>query len=276
MKRIVQLVCSMIVALFALVPVVAHAEEQTSYTVTSTVSQAIDDFIDFVQDEKISGEEFEAQYDNKALSLESKIDDAVAGLAALKLSDSERTGADKLSAALKDAKTALSESRAAFDAGNQDDFQKALDRFSDATTTYNTEIENLNKQETGLTSSESTTLYYALAGVTAVISAAAFAWALVKKPANELLAKARLNLALSSLWPLGGALVTLGTYLFSTDGTYLIAWGPIGVGVALFIKGIVDYVNLSKNLGTGGTPPVPPVTPVPPATPAAPTASGQA
>lgn len=267
MKRLVEIVCSAIIALFAFVPVVAHAEEKTSYTVTSTVSQAIDEFITFVQDDKVSGEEFQAQYDNKAQSLESKIDDAITDLHALKLTDSEKTGVDKLVLALMAAKTDLAASRAAFDAGDQDAFQKDLDKFSDATNTYNSEIENLNKQETGLTSGESTTLYYALAGVTAAISAAAFAFAFVKKPADAALAKARLNLALSSLWPLGGALVTLGTYLFSSDGTYLIAWGPIGIGAALFVKGIFDYLKLSKSTTNAGTPPVPPTTPSAPAAP---------
>ena len=246
MKRLVQIVCSAVVALFAFVPVVAHAEEQTTYTVTSTVSKALDDFVTFVQDDKISNEAFQAQYDNKAQSLESKIDDAIAGLRALNLNPTERASADKLSASLSKAQQDLRDSRTAFDAGNQDGFQKALDKFSDDTTAYNNEIDNLNKQETGLTSNETQVLYYGLAAGAAVLSAAAFAFAFVKKPANAILAKARLNLALSSLWPLGGALVTLGTYLFSTDGTYLIAWGPIGVGLLLFGKGVWDYMKLSK------------------------------
>jgi hypothetical protein len=263
MKRLIGLASAALVALFTFVPVVAHAEEQTSYTVTSTVSKAIDDFITFVQDDKISNEDFQAQYDNKAQSLESKIDDAVAGLHALQSSDSEKAGIDKLVLALMATKADLVASRAAFDAGNQDDFQKALDKFSDDTNTYNNEIENLNKTTTGLTSNETQTLYYGLAIGSAVITAGAFAFAFVKKPSNPVLAKARLNLALSSLWPLGGAAITLGTYLFSTDGTYYILWGPIGIGLIVFIKGIIDYVKLSKSTTNGGVPPVAPQPPVP-------------
>ncbi len=248
MKRLIPLVCSALIALFAFVPVAAHAEEQSLFTVTSTVNKAIDDFLTYVQDDKVSSEEFQAQYDNKAQSLESKIDDAVAGLAALDLEPTERTGADKIAAALKDMRQDLRDSRTAFDAGNQENFQKASDKFTDDANRYNDEIDNLNKSTTGLTSDQMQMLYYGMAVGTALLSAAAFAFAFVKKPANAVLAKARLNLALSSLWPLGGALLTLGTYLFSTDGTYLIAWGPIGVGALFFVKGIFDYVKLSKTV----------------------------
>lgn len=114
-------------------------------------------------------------------------------------------------------------------------------------------------------------LYLAVLIVTGVIALGSFLWAFVRprtdsnSPEEQ---KARRTVALSSLTPLAGALITYVTFMYmaKNGGTYYVVWGLIIIGLVVYIRSIAEYARGKKSgfasTKEDATPPSnPPVTP---------------
>jgi hypothetical protein len=118
-------------------------------------------------------------------------------------------------------------------------FFTSHDSFNKSVDTQNAVAENEDKQTGGL--------YLLSAIATGLLAAASFGWAFMKKDSNPALQAAQRSIAISSLWPLAGALITYVTYAMAENGgSYTIMWGLIVFGLFLFVQSVVKYFQIKK------------------------------
>ncbi|MFZ1812549.1 MAG: hypothetical protein WAU02_03470 [Candidatus Saccharimonadales bacterium] len=119
------------------------------------------------------------------------------------------------------------------------DFFAAIDRLNIAVDSKN-KVEKEQDQMTG-------TSYIVTLVVAGILTAGSFAWAFLRKDQRPEVAAAQKAVAMSSLWPLGGAVITYGSYaMASNGGKYTIAWGAVVFGLYMFIQAILTYTRVKK------------------------------
>lgn len=136
-------------------------------------------------------------------------------------------------------------------------YNQAVDSFDAAVKNVDTAVETSNSQ--------SGIMYLMTLIGTVVLTIGALIWSRQGVTGNADLARAKKQVFLASLWPLGGAVITYGTYFFADalGGSYFIAWGLILIGFIAFIKSVIEYAKVSKSLKTSNVSNGPFVPPTP-------------
>lgn len=138
----------------------------------------------------------------------------------------------------------------AFTSGDVDNINNALNLFNAAATSFDESVvllgTSIEKHNAPLEEQNQTTgtLYVVASIATAIITIVTFAW----KPRNETAYQKsfRINAGKQSLWPLGGALITT-IWFFSADGSYMILWGAILIGFAIYAKALWNAIQAYRN-----------------------------
>ena len=257
MKHFTLALCAAFMVGVGLAPVhqVGAADEQfvndADITVMNAATGALDAFHAELENEAADLASVKA----KAVEVENKLDALAKHSFTTELSEGYTRAGDALKTASAELKTATVEYIAALESGDEAAFQAkggaydtALTRFGERHDTVNAEVDEANAA--GVEQERTTGLSYLVTLiVTGLVAAASFAWAFLKKDKIEQLAAAQKSVALSSLWPLGGALITFVTYqMASAGGSYTIAWGAVIIGAVFFAKALFDYFKLKKQL----------------------------
>lgn len=135
----------------------------------------------------------------------------------------------------------------AIESGDEATVQAQLDQIDTATTEFENQIDVVNGavEESNSTQGNNYLWMLAVAGILAVAS---FVWAFRSEEKDRKVIKARRTVAYASLAPLAGAAITYVSFMFADKlgGTYMIAWGPMLIGVAIWARTIVDYRKAVK------------------------------
>lgn len=259
MKRTLQLIIVPLfcIAVSSLPGARAFAEEayvnEADIQILTEAQDARVKFMDAAENVEITTEAFKAA----AAGFAEKLDAVSRHAFTDQLGESYTKTANILQKEAAALKTATEELSVAYENGDTTVLDQKYTAFNDhasaydrAFTAFNDSIDTNNKAV--IEENKTGGLYLGALIVTGVVATASFIWAFAmrqKQSQPEQLRSARRNVALNSLWPLGGALVTFVTYQLATaGGTYTIAWGAIVIGAVFFLKSIVDYARLRKQL----------------------------
>ena len=128
-----------------------------------------------------------------------------------------------------------------------------LEQIRDSVKKYSAAIEEMNK---AASESNSYAEYFFLlvAIAAAAMAVGSFVWFAIgrSKQLSSGLLVARKAVALSSLIPLAGAVVTYVTFMLASNagGTYTVAYGLILIGLAAYVSSILRYIILARNTAT--------------------------
>ncbi len=167
-----------------------------------------------------------------------------------------KAGAD-LQAKAKTLREAMTAFVATMEGSDEAAYNAALDAYTAAEDTFGASYDALNAaveaQNTVVEkdTNQKQAMYLAALILTGLAAAASWAWAILKKEADAVLQGAQKAVAINSLWPLGGAIITFVTFQTAKDGSgsYTIMWGLIVFGLIAFGKSIMEYVAARKLTG---------------------------
>lgn len=222
---------------------------QVDVDATNRVYTSVSAFFDETNDSSSTPESVVS----KATAASSSLDSLIAHSFSTKLGDTYVKEADNLKDAAKSLQAKINGVSAAIDTQDEATITAYFEGLSAEAKAFDVQIEKLNASvEEANTSMGTGYLWMVIAA--GAIAAAAFGWAFgTKKPTDKDALKAKRTIAYASLAPLAGALITYISFMAadSTGGGYLIAWGPIVVGVIIMIRSVMNYISVTK----GKTPP---------------------
>ncbi len=259
MKQLI--ITALVMCGLALVPVhqVGAAEQYTNDADIKVIDDATKALVAF-DDETVSDT---ASYETVKPRLQAAVDkldilqghtfstDPGAGYtsAAMTIKDKARA----LKSVLQDLMKALDAGDKAATTGMNDAYLAAAKALDDAINQLNIAVDSKNavdKQTDEMTGSA----YIASLVVTALLSAASFAWAFTKKDVRAEVFEAQKAIAFNSLWPLGGSVITYASYAAATNGgKYTVLWGAVVFGLYMFVQSIRNYLKLRKVLPVAKT-----------------------
>lgn len=237
---------------------VVFAQENTitkNESAMTEATEAIDDFWAFLE------ERYEDTSDQYYHDLDAIVKETEQRVGRAKESISTKDVSPETAAALEDIKVAMTHSQEAFrdigkalaenDTRASDEAYIALNKSIDE---YNKAYDQYSISEYGFTDAQYRIAYWIAAGLTATIALCSFVWAYHKNSQDRSKTKKaaglrnqRKTIARDSLWPLGGGLITLGTYYFPIGDTYFVAWGVILFGLIFYGRSIAKYRKMSRS-----------------------------
>lgn len=165
------------------------------------------------------------------------------------LGDDYVTQAEKLKTTVKALRERIDAIETTLNSGDETAINAYFDALSLDAKAYDDQIGALNESVDEVNTATGNN-YLWLTIAAGVISVAVFAWVFAtKSPSDKELLKAKRAIAFASLAPLVGALITYLSFKFAdaTGGSYVIAWGPVIIGVVVLIRVVVNYFQLKKS-----------------------------
>lgn len=237
-------------------PASASAEVKAKNEAAMTsITQTVNDFWTFIEASAYdASDKFYSDLAENLKTTESKLEQAANDFSTEGQSQATATAVSDMKASAFQLKDAFGAMRIANETNDARAYDQAYLDVDTAITNYNATLDAYNKSEYLFSEGEYTLIYWSAAVATAILAAASFAWAITKNKKDAAKSKIakdlkeqRMRIAKDSLWPIGGAVVTLLTYYFPIGGTYFIAWGAILLGLAFYIRSIYVYYLMVKN-----------------------------